>query len=88
MNKTLNLSNFFSSLFALLVFVTGIANLIWVHAVPGVVYLLLSLVYLPPVNDFLQKRFGFSIPPIIKIMLGILLIMFTLGVSDLGDMID
>ena len=88
MNKTLNLGNFFSGIFALLVIAIGVANLILVHAVPGVVYLLLSLVYLPPVNDFLQKKFGFSIPTIIKIMLGIILIMFTLGVSDLGDMID
>ena len=88
MNKTLHLGNFFSGIFALIVIAIGVANLILVHAVPGVVYLLLSLVYLPPVNDFLQKRFGFSIPIIIKIMLGIILIMFTLGVSDLGDMID
>ena len=77
-----------SWLFATLVFIAGIANLFLVHPVPGVVYLLLSLIYLPPVSDALRERFGFSILPVVKIILAIVIIMFTLGVSDLGDMID
>jgi hypothetical protein len=35
-----------------------------------------------------RERFGFSIPPLAKIILGIVLIWFTLRVSYLGDMID
>ena len=75
-------------IFGIIVLAIGVLNLFLVHSVPGVVYLLLSLVYLPPANAILKKKFGFSIPVIIKITLGIVIIMFTLGVSDLGDMIE
>lgn len=77
-----------SWLFGIVVFAIGISNLIWVHPVPGVVFLLLSLVYPPQTNAFLRNRFGFTIPLVAKIILGIAIIWFTLGVSDLGDMID
>ncbi|WP_089318376.1 hypothetical protein [Pontibacter ummariensis] len=77
-----------SWLFGTLVLVVGILNMFLVHPVPGIAYLLLSLVYFPPVNALLQYRLGFSVPLVVKIVLGIFLIMFTLGVSDLGDMID
>lgn len=59
-----------------------------VHFVPGIVYLILALVYFPPVNAMLKARLGFTVPSLVKVILGIILIMFTLGVSDLGDMID
>ncbi|WP_276497351.1 hypothetical protein [Pontibacter litorisediminis] len=78
----------FSWLLGLAVFVIGASNLIFVHPVPGVVFLLLSLLYLPQVDTFLQRRLGFGIPLAVKIVLGIAVIWFTLGVSDLGDMID
>jgi hypothetical protein len=70
------------------ILITGILNIFLVHPVPGLAYFLISLVYLPPANTFIQKKFGFSIPLVVKIPLGIVLFMFTLGVSDLGDMID
>ncbi len=70
------------------VFSIGLLNVLLVHPVPGIVYFLLSFVYLPPVNDLLKKRYGFSVPPAVKIILGVVIIWFTLGVSDLGDMID
>lgn len=75
-------------LFALVVFAIGVLNVFLVHPVPGAIYLLLSLVYFPPANDLLWERFGFSIPSVVKIILGVVIIWFTLGVSDLGDMID
>lgn len=74
--------------FGLLVILIGVLNLFLVHPVPGIAYLLISLVYLPPANAYTRKKLGFSFPVIIKIVLGIVLLMFTLGVSDLGDMID
>lgn len=88
MNKALNAGRIISWMFGLLVFVTGIAHVLLVHPVPGIVYLLFSLVYFPPGNALLKERIGFSIPAVVKIILGIGLLMFTLGVSDLGDMID
>ena len=75
-------------LFGILLLIIGILNLFLVHPVPGIAYLLLSLIYLPPATAQLKTWFGFSLPPVVKIILGIVIIMFTLGVSDLGDMID
>ncbi|MEJ8803312.1 hypothetical protein [Pontibacter sp. H249] len=77
-----------SWLFGIVVLVVGVLNIVLVHPVPGTVYLLLSLVYFPPANTYFRQKLGFSIPLLVKIILGIILIMFTLGVSDLGDMID
>ena len=80
-------ANIVSLLFGIVLFGIGVLNVILVHLVPGVVFLLLSLVYFPPVNAFLKKRFGFSIPLVARIILGLVAVWFTLGVSDLGDMI-
>jgi hypothetical protein len=88
MENAVRISHIISWLFGTTVLAIGVLNLILVHSVPGAVYLLLSLVYFPPANAMLKKRFGFSIPIVVKILLGIVIIMFTLGVSDLGDMID
>ena len=71
-----------------MVLAIGIANMVLVHPVPGVAYLLLSLAYLPPASDRFRKQFGFSIPLVAKLFLAIVIIFFTFGVSDLGDMID
>lgn len=75
-------------LFGLVVLTIGFLNILLVHPVPGIIYLLLSLVYFPPANAYLRKQLGFQIPLLVKIVLGVVLVMFTLGVSDLGDMID
>lgn len=75
-------------IFGMIVFTIGALNMFWVHPVPGTVFLLLSFVYFPSANEFFRKNFGFAIPLVFKIILGFIIIWFTLGVSDLGDMID
>jgi len=75
-------------LFGLVVFAIGILNLFLVHPVPAGIYMLLSFIYLPPANEVLREKFNLSIPLAVKIILGIVIIWFTLGISDLGDMID
>jgi hypothetical protein len=77
-----------SWIFGTIVFAVGVLNILLVHPVPGLVYLLLSTVYFPITNALIKKHVGFSIPVVVKIILGIIIIMFTLGVSDLGDMFD
>jgi len=72
----------------IVILIIGILNMFLVHPVPGIAYLLISLIYFPPTNTFLKERFGLAIPLAVKIILGIFLFMFTFGVSDLGDMID
>ena len=74
--------------FGTLVFAIGVANVFLVSPIPGAVYLLLSLVYFPPATSLLKEKLGISIPRAVKILLGVFILWFTLGVSDLGDMID
>jgi hypothetical protein len=80
--------NIISWIFGLLVLTIGLSNLLLVHPVPGAVFILLSLLYFPPVTAVLRQRAGLSVPTVVKIALGIVIIWFTLGVSDLGDIID
>ncbi len=72
----------------LIIVVIGVLNLFLVHPIPAMGYLLLSLIYFPPANGFLHRRLGFSISVAVKVILFVIIMMFTLGVSDLGDMID
>ena len=75
-------------MFGLLLIGVGIANLLLVHPVPALGYALVALVYLPPVTTAMKARLGVSIPMVVKVVLAVVVVMFTLGVSDLGDMID
>ena len=88
MTNALNAGNLISGIFAVILIAIGLLNIFLVHPVPGIIYLLLSSLYFPQTNTFLQKKLGFPIPVVVKIILGIVLFFFTLGVSDLGDMID
>jgi len=81
-------SNVVEWLFALLLIAVGVANLVFVDPVPALAYGLAALVYVPPANAVLKDSVRISIHPVVKIALGILIVVFTLGVSDLGDMID
>ena len=73
----------------MVVFITiGVLNLIFVHPVPGLFFILLSLVYLPSANALLKTRFGFSIPPVIKIIVGVVILWATLAVGDLMEMFE
>lgn len=62
--------------------------MIFVHLVPGAIYLLISLVYLPNTNTFLKKKFGFSIPIVLKLILAVLVLWFTLGLGDLMEIFE
>jgi hypothetical protein len=73
-------------LFGLVLVIIGVMNIFLVHAVPGMAYLLLSLIYFPPVAIWLKDKYRISIPVIVKILLGVFIMMFTLGVSDLAEM--
>lgn len=88
MKKDITTSQVISWILGIVVFTIGVLNVFLVHAVPGIIALLLAVLYFPATNAFLQKRFGFSIPLSVKTILAILIIWFTLGVSDLGDIID
>ena len=86
--STTTTSNVVQWVFALSVIAVGVANLVLVDPVPALAYGLASLVFLPPANAVVKDKFGISIHPVAKVALGIVIVVFTLGVSDLGDMID
>lgn len=76
-----------SVLFATLFMVIGILNLFLVHPVPGLFFLLLSLLYVPVGVKFIKQKFGFTIPFLVKVILGLILIWGTLAVSDLAEIL-
>jgi energy-coupling factor transporter transmembrane protein EcfT len=88
MNDKSILWNITSLIFWLVFFTLGILNVFLVHPVPGVIYILLSLIYLPPYNEYLKAKFRFSIPILLKVILAILVLWFTLAVSDLMEMFE
>jgi hypothetical protein len=66
----------------------GVLNMIFVHIVPGLIYLLISLIYLPYAINLIKNKIGFSIPIFIKIILAILFLWLTLGVGDLMELLE
>ncbi|MFH1597891.1 MAG: hypothetical protein ABIB97_02355 [Patescibacteria group bacterium] len=75
-----------SWLFGLVVLANGLLNLFRGNDPGlGVAFLLLSLVYFPPLNVTFQKKFGLAIPPVIKIILAIIIIWITLAVGALAE---
>mgnify|MGYP005755251179 CR=1 FL=1 len=80
------LTHIISWAFCAIVFLIGLLNLFLIHPVPGLVYLFLSLFYFPPAKEMLRHQLGFRIPLFIKIILGVFIIWFTLGISDLAEL--
>ena len=72
----------------LILLTIGLLNLFLIHPVPGIAFIIFSLIYFPPVTELLSKNLNFTIPPIVMVFLFVFLVWFTLGVSDLGDLFD
>lgn len=72
----------------LILLTIGMLNLFLVHPVPGIAFIIFSLIYFPPVTELLKKNLNLIIPPIVKVFLFVFLVWFTLGISDLGDLFD
>jgi hypothetical protein len=85
MIKNLNALNIVSFLFGLLLLTIGIMNVFMVHPIPGIIYILVSLVFFPPTNNILKKTLNFTIPFKLKLIIFILIMWFTLGVGDLAE---
>ena len=74
--------------FAVILSIIGVLNIFMVHPVPGIIYLLLALIYLPATEIFLSRRFGFKIPSVLKIILFVGVMWFMLGVGDLMELLE
>ena len=81
--------NIISWIFGVIFFAIGIVNTFWGNDTGfGIFIMLLSLIYFLPANPILRKRIGFSIPVVVKILLGIFILWAALGVGELFDKID
>lgn len=83
--KNLNALDVISIVFGLIFLTIGVLNIIKVHPVPGIFYIVVSLLYFPPTNWFLKKKFKLSIPFGLKLILFILVMWPTLAVGDLAE---
>lgn len=72
--------------FVLIFLALGVLNLLVVHAVPGILYLLLALCYSPPTATLLKKNLGITVPVLVKLVLAFLVLWGTLAVGDLAEM--
>lgn len=81
--------NIFGWFFGITVISIGIINIFWGNDPEfGIFLILLSLVYFPPVNTFIKRIFGFSIPGVLKMILAVFIIIAAFGVGELFDKIE
>jgi hypothetical protein len=73
--------------FGLIFFLTGILNAWLVHIVPGIFYLVLSLLYIPHTNSLLKQKLGFTIPLALLVVIGFMVLWGTLAVGDLAEIL-
>lgn len=91
MTYKLNIGNLISYVFGVLFFAIGIVNTFWGNDTGfGIFILLLSFVYILPVNDLLKKMTGFRLPKmgLIKVVLGLFILWAAVGVGELFDKVD
>ncbi len=88
MNNTSNPWAPVSWLFGIVFFAIGIINMFWGND-PwfGVMIVLLSFIYFPPVTRLIKHIIGLTIHPIVKVVLGVFIAWAALGVGELFDKI-
>ncbi|MBT8273950.1 MAG: hypothetical protein KJO77_09095 [Bacteroidia bacterium] len=88
MTKDTNSYDLVNWIFWIILILIGILNIILIHPVPGIFYLGVSLIYLPPANATLYNRYGFTIPFTLKVIVFVLIMWATLGVGDLMELFE
>lgn len=89
MNNQSAIGNMAGWLFGITFFGIGVVNTFWGNDTGfGVFIVLLSFAFFPPVNAFVKKWLGFTIPVIVKIILSIFILWASLGVGELFDKIQ
>lgn len=76
-------------IFGFVVLAVGLLNTFWGNDPGfGVFLMLLSIIYFLLVNTWLRNKTNYSVPAILKILLGILIIRAALGVGELFGKIN
>jgi len=79
-SKTWNIICWF---LGILFLVLAVLYLIYIHPIPAGIYLVLSLLYLPPIVRYVKQKTGFGISPIILGILAFFVLWYTLAVGEL-----
>ena len=88
MNYKAILLDTFSWIFGIIIFAIGVLNVFWGNdAGFGVFIILLSFAFFPLINTLIKEKVGFTIPLIVKIVLGIFILWAALGVGELFNKI-
>jgi hypothetical protein len=87
MIREINYYSIIGWFFGVLFLITGVLNLILVHPVPGVFYLLFSAFYIPPIKHYLSLKTGLEIPNTLLIVVAIFVLWATLAVGDLAEIL-
>jgi hypothetical protein len=78
-----------SCVFGVLAIAIGLVNTFWGNdPFFGLFILLSSLIYFPPADKIIKTLVGFSIPPVLKILLAAFIIIAALGVGELFAKIE
>lgn len=86
MNSESNIWYTISWLFGMAIFTNGVLNVLRGNDPGlGVSFIILSFIYIPSVNSWLKKEFGFSIQSILQIVLGILITWKSLAVGAISE---
>lgn len=72
-------------IFASIMLIIGILNLILVHPVPGIFYILVAVLFSPLLNNWFRKNLKFEIPFIVITLLFLVIMWGTLGITDLAE---
>ena len=68
--------------------ILSVLNFALIHYVPGIIYTLFSIVFLPPLNETLRARKKWRLAWQIKLIFAFLILWFTLGMSDLMQLFE
>lgn len=84
-NKNL-VTDFFSWLFVILFLIIGLLNYQYIHPIPGTFYVLVAILFIPPLNNYFKEKVGIAIPFIFKLIVALLILWATLAVGDLAEL--
>ncbi|MBT8206153.1 MAG: hypothetical protein KJO20_12320 [Eudoraea sp.] len=73
---------------AILFLLLGILNAIYIHQIPAIFYMLISLFYVPPLARSAKEKLGFGIPRIIKLLFALFILWATLAIGELMELFE
>ncbi|MCD6104618.1 MAG: hypothetical protein J7J43_02360 [Thermosipho sp. (in: Bacteria)] len=80
--------NYINYFFFVLFAVIGVLNCFFVGIIPGIFYILLSLIYFPYFDRKIKKKINFKFYNLFKIILALFVLWGTLAVGELMELFE